>query len=118
MYVVVLDDVSADILNAILADGPVLSQTDLYLLQTKLDINPILDINDDKSPLQFHLVTGAPISGNVPGRPGEVPGKDEPATLPRVNQLILISYQSPWCTIIKKEGGVTVGDVCSTLYKE
>ncbi|KAF4614418.1 hypothetical protein D9613_003331 [Agrocybe pediades] len=100
------------------AYGPVLSQTDLYLLQSKLDINPILDINDDTVPLQFHLVTGAPVSSTAPGRPSEVPGKDEPATLPRVNQLILISYHSPWCTIIRKEGGVTVGDVCSTIYRE
>lgn len=45
-------------------------------------------------------------------------GKDEPATLPRVTQIILISRFSPWCTIIKKDTGVTIGDICSAIYKE
>lgn len=45
-------------------------------------------------------------------------GKDEPATLPRISQLIVISRLSPWCTIITRESGVTVADVCSSIYKE
>lgn len=54
------------------------------------------------------------------GAPGDnsVYGKDEPATLPRVNQLIVISRFSPWCTMVKRETGVTIGDVCSTIFKE
>jgi len=45
-------------------------------------------------------------------------GKDEPATMPRVSQLIIVSRLSPWCTIIKKETGVTIGDLCSAIFKE
>lgn len=111
-------------------DGPILSQTDLYLLQTELELNPILEGKADH--LQFHLVTG--FTSN--GRGGECPhywkdkmltgivgestfiGKDEPATMPRVSQLIIVSRLSPWCTIIKKETGVTIGDLCSAIFKE
>lgn len=58
--------------------------------------------------------------GNARGQDGEpaIPGKDEPATLPRVKQLIIISRFSPWCTIVKNEDGVTIGNVCSTIYKQ
>jgi hypothetical protein len=45
-------------------------------------------------------------------------GKDEPATLPRVSRLVVISRLSPWCTIITRETGVTIADVCSTIFKE
>jgi hypothetical protein len=44
--------------------------------------------------------------------------KDEPASLPRVAELILISENSPWCTIVKNDKGVTLGDICSTVWKE
>jgi hypothetical protein len=44
--------------------------------------------------------------------------KDEPATLPRVAQLMIITEISPWCTIIKNERGVTMGDVCTMIWKE
>ncbi|PPQ71793.1 hypothetical protein CVT24_006144 [Panaeolus cyanescens] len=104
--------------NWTLSDGPILSQTDLYLLQTDLELNPILE-GKAENQLQFHLVTGFTTSV-ARGGPSEASliGKDEPATLPRVNQLIIISRQSPWCTIVKKDTGVTIGDVCSTIYKE
>jgi len=75
-----------------------------------------LDIHDDKAPLKLHIATGF-VSGKD-GQPQEVHTKDEPATLPRVNQLILISQLSPWCTIVEREGGVTVGDVFLTIYTE
>jgi hypothetical protein len=44
--------------------------------------------------------------------------KDEPATLPRVSQLIIITEISPWCTIVKNERGVTMNDVCTAVWKE
>lgn len=44
--------------KAIQTDGPVLSQTDLYLLQTELELNPILAQGKVTNQLQFHLVTG------------------------------------------------------------
>ncbi|KAF9050244.1 hypothetical protein BJ165DRAFT_1342466 [Panaeolus papilionaceus] len=101
------------------AYGPILSQTDLYLLQTDLELNPILEGKLENHQLQFHLVTGYTTAVARGGPPeASLVGKDEPATLPRVNQLIIISRQSPWCTIVKKDTGVTIGDVCSTIYKE
>jgi len=98
--------------------GPVLSQTDLYLLNTELEINPILD-GKGSNQLQFHLVTGFATSISRPNdADGSIMGKDEPATLPRVSRLVVISRLSPWCTIITRETGVTIADVCSTIFKD
>jgi len=98
--------------------GPVLSQTDLYLLNTELELNPILD-NKGPNQLQFHLVTGFATSiSRPPDADGSILGKDEPATLPRVSRLVVISRLSPWCTIITRETGVTIADVCSSIYKD
>lgn len=47
----------------------------------------------------------------------EFKAKDEPAVLPRVDQLHIISEFSPWCTTVKNEQGVTLGDVCSTVWR-
>jgi hypothetical protein len=44
--------------------------------------------------------------------------KDEPATLPRVKEFVIITDLSPWCTIVKNERGVTMGDICQTIWKE
>jgi len=99
--------------------GPVLSQTDLYLLNTELELNPILEGKIQTQQLQFHLVTGfATSASRAPDGDGSILGKDEPATLPRVSRLVVISRVSPWCTIITRETGVTIADVCSTIYKD
>jgi len=99
--------------------GPILSQTDLYLLNTELELNPILEGKLENYQLQFHLVTGyTTTNARAPNGDNNVYGKDEPATLPRVSQLIVISRLSPWCTIIKRETGVTIGDVCSIIFKD
>ena len=57
---------------------------------------------------------------NAEARDRELPftAKDEPATLPRVAELILITELSPWCTIVRNASGVTMNDVCSTVWKE
>ena len=44
--------------------------------------------------------------------------KEEPATIPRVSTLILITSLTPWCTIVRNDKGVTLGNICETLYKE
>ncbi|KAI0781463.1 hypothetical protein BD413DRAFT_505560 [Trametes elegans] len=100
--------------------GPVLSQTDLYLLNTELELNPILANESGSFQLIFNLSTGQTSGYNPDSRDRDVPfsQKDEPATLPRVEELIIITEHSPWCTIIKNPHGVTLGDVCSTLFKE
>ena len=40
-------------------DGPVLTQTDLYLLGTELQLNPILMNANPKFHLVFNLLTGS-----------------------------------------------------------
>ena len=128
-------------------DGPVLTTTELYLLQTELQLNPILTNSNLAFHLIFHLQTGNPrrpqlsmeselkchpnfffcgdIIGSTSGfnpeaRDRDVPftAKDEPATLPRVQELIVICESSPWCTIVRNEKGVTLQDVCTTIWKE
>ncbi|OBZ75545.1 hypothetical protein A0H81_04862 [Grifola frondosa] len=100
--------------------GPVLSQTDLYLLGTELELNPILSSSNDAFQLIFNIATGQTVGFNHESRGTDVPftAKDEPATLPRVEELIIITEQSPWCTIVKNPSGVTLNDVCGTLWRE
>jgi len=100
--------------------GPVLSQTDLYLLNTELEIHPILANKHASFHLVFNLVTGQTggFNHNERDRDLAFTAKDEPATLPRVSQLIIITEQSPWCTIVTNERGVTMSDVCSAIWKD
>ncbi|KAJ7765801.1 hypothetical protein B0H16DRAFT_1524436 [Mycena metata] len=100
--------------------GPVLSQTDLYLLNTDLQLHPILANEDAGFHLVFSLITGQTGGFNPDARDRDLQfiAKDEPATLPRVQQLIIITEISPWCTIVKNERGVTMNDVCTTVWKD
>ena len=38
--------------------------------------------------------------------------------MPRIEEMIIITEYSPWCTIIKNPQGVTLGDICTTVFKE
>ncbi|KAJ3994681.1 hypothetical protein F5050DRAFT_1772406 [Lentinula boryana] len=102
------------------AYGPVLSQTDLYLLKTDLQLNPILAGADGGFHLLFNLATGQTGGFNPDSRDRDLAftAKDEPATLPRVTQLIIITEISPWCTIVKNERGVKLVDVCTQIWKD
>ncbi|KAK1235760.1 hypothetical protein PQX77_001004 [Marasmius sp. AFHP31] len=101
--------------------GPVLSQTDLYLLKCDLELNPILTNSSPGFHLVFNLATGQ-TGGFNPGaaqdRDLQFTAKDEFATIPRVSQLILITHMSPWCTIVKNENGVTLGDICAVVWRD
>ena len=70
--------------------------------------------------LHAHLLPGQTGGYNHEARDRDSPftAKEEPATMPRVEELIIITELSPWCTIIKNPQGVTLGDVCQTLFKE
>lgn len=74
--------------------------------------------------LTAHSTVSRPLGStggfNAEARDRDIPftAKDEPATLPRVTELIIITELSPWCTIIRNERGVTMSDVCSTIWKE
>ncbi|KAJ6630238.1 hypothetical protein B0H10DRAFT_1867258 [Mycena sp. CBHHK59/15] len=100
--------------------GPVLSQTDLYLLNTELELHPILANMHGSFHLVFSLITGQTGGFNPDARDRDLQftAKDEPATLPRVSQLIIITEISPWCTTVKNERGVTMNDVCTAVWKD
>jgi len=100
--------------------GPVLSQTDLYLLQPDLEINPVLTGSHPTFQLVFNILTGQSGGLNSGDRDRDLQftQKTEPATLPRVAQLIIITPHSPWCTIVKNDKGVTNEDVINCLWKE
>ena len=100
--------------------GPVLSQTDLYLLQTELQINPVLTGQHPSFNLVFSLLTGQSAGFNADARDRDLQftQKSEPATLPRVGQIIIITQHSPWCTIVKNDKGVTNEDVINALWKD
>ncbi|KAF5349645.1 hypothetical protein D9756_008987 [Leucocoprinus leucothites] len=96
--------------------GPVLTQTDLYLLNPDLEIHPILQQKFGAFRLVLNISTGQSQDGE--GRGVEFTAKDEPAVLPRVDQLYIISDHSPWCTTVRNERGVTLSDVCTAIWKE
>ncbi|KAJ7063633.1 hypothetical protein C8F01DRAFT_1133764 [Mycena amicta] len=100
--------------------GPVLSQTDLYLLNTELELHPIIAGKDGGFHLVFSLLTGGTGGFNPDARDRDLQftAKDEPATLPRVAELIIITEASPWCTVVRNERGVTMGDICDRVYKD
>ena len=64
--------------------------------------------------------TGQATGFNAEARDRDLPftAKDEPATLPRVGELMIITEFSPWCTIVKNPAGVTMNDICTTVWKE
>ena len=115
-----------------------MSQTDLYLLNTELEINPILTNSNAGFQLLFNLNTGAFFAApnlheliftshvgqttgfNAEARDRDLPftAKDEPATLPRVSEVIIITELTPWCTIVRNPNGVTMNDICTTIWKE
>ncbi|KAG6820048.1 hypothetical protein H0H93_006063 [Arthromyces matolae] len=66
------------------------------------------------------LVTGHTGGFNQESRDRDLPfvHKDEPATVPRVKQIVLITEHSPWCTIVTNETGVTLNDICVQVYKD
>ncbi|KAF7294607.1 hypothetical protein MIND_00997300 [Mycena indigotica] len=100
--------------------GPVLSQTDLYLLNTDLELHPIMAGKDGGFHLVFNVVTGQTSGFNPDARDRDLQftAKDQPATLPRVSSLIIITEASPWCTVVQNERGVTMDDICIKLYRD
>ncbi|ETW85172.1 hypothetical protein HETIRDRAFT_438198 [Heterobasidion irregulare TC 32-1] len=102
------------------AYGPVLSQTDLYILCKEIQLHPILTRQHPSFTLIFNLLDGQPGGYNPNDAEHNLPltQANEPATLPRVQELVIITDHSPWCTIVKNPEGVTLGDVFGTLWRE
>lgn len=103
-----------------LSYGPVLTQTDLYLLNTTLEIHPILLGELAAFSLNFNLVSGHVGGFNPESRDNDLPfaRKDEPATMPRIADIIIITKESPWCTFVHNERGVTMSDITAAVWKE
>ena len=101
-------------------DGPIMSQTDLYLLNPKLEVHPVLTHSLKSFQLVFNLASGQTGGYNADASDRDLPftQKEEVATLPRVTELIIISRLSPWCTIVRNPRGVCMADVCTQLWKE
>jgi hypothetical protein len=118
------------------ADGPVISQTDLYLLKPNLQIHPILT-KSHRFILIFNLLTGASLilanqisnSSTCEGYTGgfneqqtdrdhPFDAANQPATLPRVSVMHIVTERSPWCTTVRNDSGVTLGDICGQMHKE
>ncbi|KAI0078976.1 hypothetical protein K474DRAFT_1738810 [Panus rudis PR-1116 ss-1] len=99
--------------------GPVLSQTDLYLLKdVQLKIHPILLNQDDSFQISFNMSTGRSYTSYSEEHTLPFTSKDEPATLPRVSELMLITKASPWMTVVKNPDGVVLADIFEALYKD
>lgn len=103
-----------------LVDGPVLKQTDLFLLGANLTINPVLAGEHPDIKINFNVATGD-ISANHPKHEDEdvawEPYQEQPAIIPRCTTVYIICRQTPWCIPIENRTGVTIKDVFSALYQ-
>lgn len=103
-----------------MVDGPVLKQTDLFLLGANLTINPVLAGEHPDIKINFNVATGD-ISANHPKHEDEdvawEPYQEQPAIIPRCTTVYIICRQTPWCIPIENRTGVTIKDVFSALYQ-
>ncbi|EJD00995.1 uncharacterized protein FOMMEDRAFT_135268 [Fomitiporia mediterranea MF3/22] len=102
------------------AYGPVLSPTELYLLNPKLELHPVLTGKLQSFHLVFHLVSGRATGYNADSRDHDLDFamRDEVATLPRVTELIIICPASPWCTVVHNPNGVSLSDILGKVWKD
>ncbi|KIJ57247.1 hypothetical protein M422DRAFT_773892 [Sphaerobolus stellatus SS14] len=96
--------------------APVLTKDELHALWPDLELNPVLSEGTDLG-LVFNFITGEASMTDNQGRPGPLSQRYEPATLPQVDELIIMSKNSPWCTVVSNPHGVTVDDVFQSLYE-
>ncbi|KAG8853368.1 hypothetical protein FRB96_008158 [Tulasnella sp. 330] len=100
--------------------GPVLTTTDLYLLRCELALHPILTHSFGAFHLILNLASGHAGGYNPANKDQdlELVHGNEPATIPRVQELHIISRLTPWHTHVRNPTGVTLGDVCAALGKQ
>ncbi|KAG8798139.1 hypothetical protein FRB91_006970 [Serendipita sp. 411] len=90
--------------------GPVMKQTDLYLLGAALTINPILSGDHPDVKISFNVASGE-IAATNPKTDEELewaPFQEQPAVLPRCTTLYILCKQTPWCIHVENRTGVTV----------
>lgn len=100
--------------------GPVLTPLELYVLGATLQLHPILTNTLNEFHLVFNLQTGQTGGFSNDNQDVDLPftKKDEPATIPRMAEIVIITKASPWCTVVRNEKGVTLGDICQTLWQQ
>ncbi|KIO25584.1 hypothetical protein M407DRAFT_208956 [Tulasnella calospora MUT 4182] len=100
--------------------GPVLTTTDLYLLGCELDLHPILTHAFGGFHLILNLASGHAGGYNPANKDQdlELAHGNEPATIPRVQELHIVCRLAPWHTHIKNPTGVTVADFCTAVGKQ
>ncbi|KAG9001594.1 hypothetical protein FRB94_003681 [Tulasnella sp. JGI-2019a] len=100
--------------------GPVLTTTDLYLLGCELALHPILTHSFGAFHLILNLASGHAGGYNPANKDQdlELVHGNEPATIPRVQELHIICRLTPWHTHVRNQTGVTLGDVCAALGKQ
>jgi len=100
--------------------GPVLTTTDLYLLGCDLAVHPILTHSFGGFHLILNLASGHAGGYNPANKDQdlELAHGNEPATIPRVQELHIICRLTPWHTHVRNPTGVTIADVCAALGKQ
>jgi len=108
------------------AYGPVLSSTELYLLQAAegckgLELNPILTHSLKSFHLVFNLASGVTggYNNSDPDKDLAFSQGDEPATIPRVSELYIVAKNSPWVTTVtvsQPKRGITLGDLINSVW--
>ncbi|GJJ11793.1 hypothetical protein Clacol_006031 [Clathrus columnatus] len=105
--------------------GPVLSPFQLSLLGIPLEVNPLLKPSTEQS--LVHLEYNVLFPTNFAHRSDDPPGiswsrgRNEPATLPRVSEMRLISKKYPWVIDIqasKPDEGVTCIEVVQAIHRD
>jgi len=102
------------------SDGPVLKQTDIFLLGATLTINPLLTGEHPDIKINFNVATGDIAANHPKDEDQDVawePYQEQPAVLPRCTTLYILCRQTPWCIPVENRTGVTVKDVFSALYQ-
>ena len=109
-----------------LTDGPVYNARMATLLDTTFEVNPVLrhlPPQSDDNRLEYNILFSLSTASLFKDKQeiSWVDGRDEPAVLPRLETLTLISEHFPWMIHVKASDvdvGVTCADVMEALYKD
>jgi hypothetical protein len=107
-------------------DGPVHVARVATLLNTTFEVNPILrhlPPQSDENRLEYNVLFSLSTASLFKDKQevSWVDGRDEPAVLPRLETLTLVSEHFPWMIHVRASDadiGVTCADVMEALYKD
>ena len=110
----------------LISDGPVHNARMATLLDTTFEVNPILrhlPPQSDENRLEYNILFSLSTASLFKDKQeiSWVDGRDEPAVLPRLETLTLISEHFPWMIHVRASDadiGVTCVDVMEALYKD